>query len=446
MKPSKHVLIGLGLKSLTGSRKIIEILNRFGHCLSYHTIESIETDLAMTVSDRNISTPDGLVCEPGLSTAVAWDNYDENSETLSGSGTLHDTVGICYQNISTDRTESNRPIVGDIARAEEEPRRRHRKRTFTAEEHELTPYRKKPKVAVFNYEIKMKPPPDHLQQMRRRDQAWIMARSMYNTIPMWCGWNSQLTPDPLPQQRIGYMDNLKLPPTRHDVVAETMRISQRVATECKEQFAIVHYDLAVAKPAKQIQIQESPMYDNVFVCFGQFHILLAYFGSLGNIIEESGGPHILTDTNVLAAGSLNGFIQGRHYNRCKRLHPMLSAAFRVLHFERFMAETGQVMPTQLIDRFEKLKNDPSPESIQSLERMDAFNTLVDKYEEFTDRTRSGEHGKTALFWMRYIDLVELYLLFSRACHTNDLELFIYSLGKCVLYSLQQILHTMQGGW
>ena len=79
--------------------------------------------------------------------------------------------------------------------------------------------------------------------------------------------------------------------------------------------------------------------------------------------------------------------------------------------------------------FEKLKNEPSPESIQSLERMDAFNTLVDKYEEFTDRTRSGEHGKTALFWMRYIDLVELYLLFSRACHTNDLELFIYTLGK-----------------
>ena len=34
----------------------------------------------------------------------------------------------------------------------------------------------------------------------------------------------------------------------------------------------------------------------------------------------------------------------------------------------------------------------------------------------------------------YIDLVELYLLFSRACHTNDLELFIFCLGKmCVVF-------------
>ena len=34
----------------------------------------------------------------------------------------------------------------------------------------------------------------------------------------------------------------------------------------------------------------------------------------------------------------------------------------------------------------------------------------------------------------YIDLVELYLLFSRACHTNDLELFIFCLGKmCAVF-------------
>ena len=42
-----------------------------------------------------------------------------------------------------------------------------------------------------------------------------------NNIPKWVGWNSLLTRDDLPQQKIGYMDNLNLPPTRLDVVAET---------------------------------------------------------------------------------------------------------------------------------------------------------------------------------------------------------------------------------
>ena len=79
---------------------------------------------------------------------------------------------------------------------------------------------------------------------------------------MWAGWNACVTDDPLPTQHISYMDNLNLPPTRLDVVAETLRISQKVASECGEQYAIVHYDLAVAKPAMQIQQAESPKFDN----------------------------------------------------------------------------------------------------------------------------------------------------------------------------------------
>ena len=97
---------------------------------------------------------------------------------------------------------------------------------------------------------------------------------------MWVGWNSCLTVDPLPQQIIGYMENLSLPPTRLDVVAETMKISQKVANECGQTYAVVSYDLAVAKPALQIQDEESPMYDNLFICLGAFHIQMTYFSAL----------------------------------------------------------------------------------------------------------------------------------------------------------------------
>ena len=72
--------------------------------------------------------------------------------------------------------------------------------------------------------------------------------------------------------------------------------------------------------------------------------------------------------------------------------------------------------------------------MQRLERRDDFDLFMQNYEQYTDLTRSGDHGKTAAFWIMYIDLVELYLLFSRACHTNDLELFIFCLGKmCAVF-------------
>ena len=39
VKPSKHACLGLGLKSIVGSRKVIETLNRFDHSICYHTVD-----------------------------------------------------------------------------------------------------------------------------------------------------------------------------------------------------------------------------------------------------------------------------------------------------------------------------------------------------------------------------------------------------------------------
>ena len=48
-------------------------------------------------------------------------------------------------------------------------------------------------------------------------------------VPMSVGWNSHVTPHPLPKQQIAYMENICLPPTRLDVVVETLKVSQNVA-------------------------------------------------------------------------------------------------------------------------------------------------------------------------------------------------------------------------
>ena len=40
-----QVKLGVALKSLTDSRKLIEILNRYEHCANYHAVEDIKTEL-----------------------------------------------------------------------------------------------------------------------------------------------------------------------------------------------------------------------------------------------------------------------------------------------------------------------------------------------------------------------------------------------------------------
>lgn len=53
--------IGSVIKSLTSSRKIVDILNRIGVSISYSLVEEIETELAFKISEKTNYLPDGLV-------------------------------------------------------------------------------------------------------------------------------------------------------------------------------------------------------------------------------------------------------------------------------------------------------------------------------------------------------------------------------------------------
>ena len=45
--------------------------------------------------------------------------------------------------------------------------------------------------------------------------------------------------------------------------------------------------------ALEIQAQEAPQFDKVFVAIGAFHIEMPYFSVIGKYIAESGGPYVL---------------------------------------------------------------------------------------------------------------------------------------------------------
>ena len=81
-----HTILVLSLKSMTESRLVIEIFNYLGHCLGYNTIEA-------QISDKREALHNGLTPIPDLGTLLAWNNYNEFLESLSGGGMITDTVG-----------------------------------------------------------------------------------------------------------------------------------------------------------------------------------------------------------------------------------------------------------------------------------------------------------------------------------------------------------------
>ena len=251
-----------------------------------------------------------------------------------------------------------------------------------------------------------------------------------NTTPMWVGWNSKMFPDEVCSQKVWYLPQINESPTSVAVVAETMRRAQRIAEECKKKSISVTYDLAIAKIALQLQEQESPRFDNVFVALGAFHVKMAAFCIFGKYIAESGGPYILNECHVVEKGSLKSFLSGKGYKRSKRVHQLLALAMEILHFKSFL-QTQQDMKIaeQIQSELTTLHSDDRSEHEVSKEVDDIMND----YFAYVHDTENGKHGLTAQYWLGYIKMIQLYHTFIRSIRTGDLQLYIYCLPLLANY-------------
>ena len=87
----KHVALAIAIKHLTGSKMIINILNKLGHCICYDNVvrkqTAIANDIISEMSDEEWFVRSNI--SAGSFLHVAADNIDINEETKSGEGTTH---------------------------------------------------------------------------------------------------------------------------------------------------------------------------------------------------------------------------------------------------------------------------------------------------------------------------------------------------------------------
>ena len=99
VKKPKHVGFAVAVRHITGSKTIINILNRMGHCSSYEDLEAVDTSLAMEAVVRSnlfgVITPSNIL--PGVFIQAAADKNDINEETLDGKHATHATTLVLYQ-------------------------------------------------------------------------------------------------------------------------------------------------------------------------------------------------------------------------------------------------------------------------------------------------------------------------------------------------------------
>ena len=105
-RTSKHATLSFSIKRKTGSKIVIQWLNKFGHGMSYNDVLVLETRLATEKSknqDHRSFTP-AVICPSSFVTFV-WDNNNINPESLPGIS-MHCTNGIVIQSSGVVQNQS----------------------------------------------------------------------------------------------------------------------------------------------------------------------------------------------------------------------------------------------------------------------------------------------------------------------------------------------------
>ena len=282
---------------------------------------------------------------PHVPVVVCWDNNDINEETLSGHGTTH-----CTNEIVIQREVQSVQVMPDANPIN--VRRRSLAPQPSNVEHYTAGKRQSPSLKMMKDSQLI--PPDNTPSSsaaRLHDTSWCILRiteadtsNNTQTVPGWTGFNAMLHSDDAPvYSSVGYCPVIEASPTELDTVYTLLKRSVTMGQKLGQHGIIIVMDQAIYAKAQEIVLQKSGEFQNVVLRMGSFHVITTFLVVIGKRFADAGLVDILIESGVVAFGSMNGVLEGRHYNRAIRAHRIvLEALFRLewKAFERWLHLKG----------------------------------------------------------------------------------------------------------
>lgn len=418
---AKHVLLPFTVKSLTGNVELIKILNRFGHGISYSKILEIETAMAITkLSSSTTLIPTGI--QPNIPTTAVFDNIDRLEETLSGSGTTHRVNGILVQ----------QAFIGPMKPPEYPKVEKTKRRSIEVPQLLLPTYNvgKRPEVPIIeNLEKSVESKSMEGIKAMLSNFIWAVARylnSEAQKISSWTGFNMLARKNhQVLQDTIGYLPTIDSPATEMNTVFEILKKADSYKNALNLKSMIIVMDQAIYAKAIEITWKHQDLFADIVLRLGTFHTSCVLMAVIGLRFGSAGLRDVIIESKVIAEGSVEKTLNGKHYNRAVRFHKLMFEACMRLVWESFVdwiKEKGE--ETEILDHaVEKIKalddsDKMDDEIFQSVSTDNAVIQLFELFQKFCTMLRD-DNGSLSQFWMSYIDLVTVLLNLIRAAREGN---------------------------
>ena len=116
---AKHLMLALRLHNMTGQKKVIQILSKLGHCISYDLTCEIETSQAQVFlieQENNSILPVSLIADDDIIKTYFWVNNFDKIMSMTGRGTVNSTHMIAIQEKSNSSLLNKNKVTFKINR------------------------------------------------------------------------------------------------------------------------------------------------------------------------------------------------------------------------------------------------------------------------------------------------------------------------------------------
>ena len=274
---AKHVLLALGLHSITGMKEVVKINHRLGHCISYDKTCEIETALAEASLVRSKQTNILPIIPIGEETVITYfwvDNFDICVESQKGGGSVNTTHMMAFQDSVVEPNNTHHiPIP------------RNKKRRLSCQPDNDT------RILIVD---KNQEPPKFSTVKNASPLAnefkslyfiWLCFRkwnSYDQAIPTFSGWLLQIRARRISNAALIKTRETYLPPitakvTDFESIRKYMEYLQSLAASVNMPYVNIALDVGAAINAYKFIWNDTNHFGNIVIHLGDFHFIKENF-------------------------------------------------------------------------------------------------------------------------------------------------------------------------
>lgn len=415
-KTPLHMMTAHSIYDKCKSKELITSFNRLGLSISYTDLtrsRNLLSSYTIQSCEKNSTPIPSHFCNNHF-TIGAFDNFDfEDSSSLSGKSSTHDTAMVLFQDISSSPV--GKP---DVSTTGLEKRSCKLKTKLSCQKLKFHP---KPIV---------KPSlPDDFK-VAEDDGLYLSDTALKNAesreffisfvrcgqpdnagnLPCWGAFHALISQSHIPLKKVGFLPVIPHPVTDYSTVYTALRNFQNVREQLTQPVLPIICDEGVFHIVVDIALSNPNDFGDLYPMMGMFHMTKVALRCAGRYITGSGMDDALIECEIFGIKTLDAVLKGKHYVRALKGMHILSEVVESMIWKAFWKSAEKhnyddvlTGVSNLVEALKAKENAAASHCFQNV--MDLGETLQQSYLEF--KKSVSERSELCQYWCVFLDIVGL---------------------------------------